>query len=351
MKEYVVIKPLLNIRSFPSDQKDDTYLGQLLEGEILYLHDQETIGTTPLGGTSNLWLRDSLNRFVAKEGVKLSDWEEEKKQITQTLRNFWIHSKGQGIAIALLDSGVTEHHPNLSNNIKHIPFVPNEVPIIPHGSRMAGIMTGRADAEIISFCPEVKIYDYKIFQNDDRNTPTNLIAALKDIKTIDEIRVINLSLEFLDGILTPEQITDIDNLIKECIDNKKIVVAATGNNRQYVAYPGRNTDLITIGALIRNEAINFPDGVAEDKPKKDPNCFINFGNWSFCDLTGIQPNDNINSSEATAIFSALVALKLGASPALTTADIKQSINKSTVLIGQKPGLPISKLNINIFLNQ
>ena len=47
MKEYIVTKEILNIRSKPSDESDATYVGKLLKGDRVWLDDDEIIGVVP----------------------------------------------------------------------------------------------------------------------------------------------------------------------------------------------------------------------------------------------------------------------------------------------------------------
>ena len=70
MRPYIVIKEILNFRSEPSDVHESSFIGQALKGEPLFLEEREIVGVIPRGGTTNLWLSDQHNRFVAKEGVR-----------------------------------------------------------------------------------------------------------------------------------------------------------------------------------------------------------------------------------------------------------------------------------------
>ena len=351
MKQFIVIKDILNIRNRPSAEGDDNFIGSLIKNETVFLNEEEIIGTVPVGGKSNMWLGDNFNRFVASEGVRLKTWEDTKAELINDLTTFWEKkTRGANVSVALVDTGVVSGHPNLSVNLNHINIANDGDPDDPHGTRMAGLMFGKKDNKVVGLAPGIGIAEYKIFQRNGRNTKENLIEALRQIDQNPDIKLINLSLEFLKNALSPNEKTVTDDLIRSCIEKGKIVIAATGNNNEYVMYPGSNSDVITVGAIKNNTAINFPNGIEAANVSKDPDCFIEFGNWTFCDAKSVEDDERFNSSEATAIMSSLIALKIAANPNLIQSEIKKHIKDSSTLFQTKPGLNVFKLNVRVFLN-
>jgi len=71
MKQYIVTKPILNIRNSASDADESNFIGQLLVGETLYLTDNDITGVTPKGGETNIWRTDNLNRLASQDGIRL----------------------------------------------------------------------------------------------------------------------------------------------------------------------------------------------------------------------------------------------------------------------------------------
>ena len=73
IREYIVTKDILNIRSKPSDESD--FKGELKLNTTVWLDDKEIIGTIPTGGTTNIWLLYNTNKFVSKDGLGFSAQE------------------------------------------------------------------------------------------------------------------------------------------------------------------------------------------------------------------------------------------------------------------------------------
>ncbi len=96
MKEYIVTKEILNIRSKPSDESDDTYVGQLLKGDRVWLDDDEIVGVVPKGGESNVWKGKSGSKnVVAIDGVRSITYEDKKKEFLNDSSMSYLHNNSQ----------------------------------------------------------------------------------------------------------------------------------------------------------------------------------------------------------------------------------------------------------------
>ncbi len=373
LSPYIVTRKVLNVRNKPSIE-DESLIGELPEGATVYLHPEEISDIIPRQATTGIWLRDPYNRYVAKEGVSLLDWPAIKLKLIEAVKNFWNYSTGDTVVIGLFDTGVMNNHLGISPKIKRfhcfkdgVAHVPHEISLPigeltdNHGTRMAGLLSGISGGEMVGFAPGLEIHDYRIFQTNGRATRENFREALKLALAAEQLSVLNLSIAFYPGQLVPIR-PELDELIKACIQKGKIVVAATGNTScadpqsPAILYPGCIEEVITIGAIVKGIPVNYKDCQSSLENLKTPDCFIEMDDWQFCNRdhnnNGIIEQDaRINSSEATAVFSSLVALKKKLAPSLNQAMVKAQVKKCSSLIQTWKGMKIHKLNIPDFLNE
>lgn len=236
MTEYIVIKDILNIRDRPSDDPEESFAGELYRNEIVYLHDEPVKGKIPAGGSTNLWLKDQYGQLVHSEGVRQPSWQEKKQELFSVIRRFWQKGTGRGVTIALLDTGVVDSH-HLLPPMKHFDVYNDRIhpkvksmPTDFHGSRMAGIFCGLDNRDILGLCPDVTVVDYRIIQKSGMELDRHLTTALKSISKNPEIKIINMSFEFIPETIADSRMHELDSLMEECTRNGKIIMAASGNH-------------------------------------------------------------------------------------------------------------------------
>ena len=166
-------------------------------------------------------------------------------------------SRGQGIAWALLDSGIDPLHPHFGygtprNNIGHVfdcigtgrtvEWDPKKNPDAGidrngHGTHVAGIIGGGlSDLGISGIAPSVSLYSYKVLGDDARGSDAKVIKALDHIYEINRnatspiIHGVNLS---LGGAFDPEVFgcgdTPICKQLRKLWRQGVVVVLAAGN--------------------------------------------------------------------------------------------------------------------------
>lgn len=81
LREYIVTKELLNIRSRPTEESD--FKGDLKLNSNVWLDDQEILGTVPLGGETNRWLVYNTTSFVSKDGLRVKGYEDKKAEFVK----------------------------------------------------------------------------------------------------------------------------------------------------------------------------------------------------------------------------------------------------------------------------
>jgi hypothetical protein len=229
MKEYIVTKDILNIRSKPSDESDDTFVGQLLKGDRVWLEDEEVTGVVPKGGESNIWkVRTGSENVVAGDGVVAASefWIKEFG-----IDELWKTTKGEGVTIILVDSGV-KHCADLEQaNITRATILTEKdmTDNVGHGTLMASIICG-SGKNISGVSPNAEIISLK-FTNAVSNLNTNdFVAACELIpKMIQEGKyyIVNFSLDLSED-MSEDNKTSIQKVINSFSKNV-IFSAAVGN--------------------------------------------------------------------------------------------------------------------------
>ena len=162
---------------------------------------------------------------------------------------------GEGIKIAVIDTGVDYNHPDLfgfgvdGKVVGGYDFVDNDgTPIDTngHGTEVAGIIA--ADGQLQGVAPKAKILAYRVSDDGESVSSTLIIKAIEQA-IIDDADVINISL----GVnLTNKK---IDNVVNKAVENGIVVVSAAGNHgpdASSIGSPGINPNVITVGATYNN---------------------------------------------------------------------------------------------------
>lgn len=175
---------------------------------------------------------------------------------------------GQGITVAVFDTGIDYTHPDLGGcfgeNCKVLggyDFINDDADPLEdeernyryfgHGTEVSGIIA--ANGEQVGVAPDANILAYKVCGRD--GCPTEAILSAIDMvidpdgdpATDDQPQVVNLSLGSLNGDSTTVTAVALNELVQQGI----VVVAASGNEGGFgeVGAIGSAPDAITVGAL------------------------------------------------------------------------------------------------------
>ncbi len=162
---------------------------------------------------------------------------------------------GDGIRVAVIDTGVDFNHPDLfgwGNDGKVVGgynFIHEDQPPMDtngHGTQVAGVIA--ANGEIIGIAPKAKILAYKVSENGEGVSSELIIKAIE--KAIgDEADIINISL----GVNKTN--SKIDHAVNRALEKEIFVVTASGNDGpelKTIGSPGRNFGSVTVGATYNN---------------------------------------------------------------------------------------------------
>ena len=228
-------------------------------------------------------------------------------------------SQGQGIDIAVVDTGVHVAHPDLEGRIGNLHnMVDNDATAFNHdrhGTEVAGVIVANADNHlgIVGIAPKATLSIYKAcwYPSDAgagaRCNTFTLAKALSALIDTD-IRIINLSLGGPEDPL-------LTKLLTLLLDQDRIVVAAMPPGGDLDGFPAATPGVI----VVRSSAA--PDAPAKtlSAPGKDILTTQPDGSYDFTS----------GSSMAAAHVSGIAALLLSLSPDLSANDLRGILLRSS----------------------
>lgn len=203
-------------------------------------------------GLNTVALQPLSATFPDFPGRQMLGWGQE----LMGLHQIPAHLNGQGVKIAIIDSGCDNTHP-LLKHIKHGLDLNNRADTstwtqdeIAHGTHCAGVIAGAATAGqgIRGFAPGAEVHIFKVFPDGRFDT---LMRAL-DLCIERQIDVVNCSL----GSDQPN--TFVRNKLEEARQNGVACVVATGNSAREVQFPANLPSVLSVAALGQQQ--RFPTG-------------------------------------------------------------------------------------------
>jgi len=266
----------------------------------------------------------------------------------------WEQSRGRGVIVAVLDTGVDKNHPDLRGRVlPGIDFFNQDTDPDDdhyHGTHIAGIIAANANngIGIAGVAPEAQILPIKVL---DHNNRSNQIQTALDhlaqaiVWASDQgARVINLSLQ------SPQSSQQLLKAIRYAEKKGVVIVAAMGNHRHNkVMFPA---GYATLSNVIAVSAIQPDQRIWEGS---------NWGRWVSLSAPGYKIMSTLPSSlppaaqrlsdktedqlyglstgtsQAAPYVAGVAALLLSQNPRLTPQQVKHILMKSAVDLGSKSG--------------
>jgi type VII secretion-associated serine protease mycosin len=262
------------------------------------------------------------------DSIRDSEWHIRSMRVAEANKI----STGQGIIVAVIDTGVYPHA-DLRNNLLIGTSVAEgksdngQVDKNGHGTKMASLIAAYGkikNSGVVGIAPEAKILPVR-YTDPDGGADT--VSAGKAIvwSANHGAKVINFS-----GAVGPG--LDMDSAMKTAADNDAVVVAASGNVGQDVveAYPAAMPGVLAVGA--------------SDKSGQRASISIRSQNMQICapgvEIVGASPPNRYDvgqgTSDSTAIVSGAVALVRAKFPNLSAQDVIHRLTATATDIG-KPG--------------
>ncbi|MFK0194701.1 S8 family serine peptidase [Kitasatospora sp. NPDC090308] len=252
------------------------------------------------------------------------------------LDKVWSVSKGDGVIVAVIDTGVKANHPDLSGSL--LPgYDPGgqgrEIkPTTEHGTGMASLIAGHGHGNgegVTGLAPGAKILP--IFHGDGGAMPQGIKWAVDH-----GAKVINISQ--VTDLVEQDSFTDA---VAYALQHKVLIVAGTGNDGGPVRPPANVPGVLAVGAVDKNQRIwpqsNYGPEVMLTAPGVDIVMAGSGGSGSctsqYCMADG--------TSDSTAYVSAAAALVFAKYPDLTPGQVANRLVKTAAAPAGASKLPDS----------
>ncbi len=183
----------------------------------------------------------------------------------------WDKSQGDGVKVAVIDTGIDTHHPDLAGKVvASQSFVGGSVEDnMGHGTHVAGIIAANTNngQGIAGVCPKCQLIIAKSQGDDGKGDSMAMTKAIK--WSADQgAKIINMSLG------APQSQSMVEEAVNYAVGKGVIIVAAAGNdNVSQKSYPAGYDNVVSVAATDQ---------------KDEKASFSNFGAWVKVAAPGFQ---------------------------------------------------------------
>ncbi|BCB80368.1 type VII secretion-associated serine protease [Phytohabitans flavus] len=198
--------------------------------------------------------------MVRRDQVREEQWQLNELRATHA----WRHSTGDGVTVAVIDSGVDAGHPDLAGQV--LPGVDmvaqggdGRADPVGHGTTVAGLIAGRNDDDngVMGLAPHAKILPVRVLDAENRYDDALIVAKGVRWAVDNGAEVINLS---LGGSGTSPALAAAldyafarDVVVVACTGNYSTDPApASGRPATEVWYPAREPGVLAVTGLDRD---------------------------------------------------------------------------------------------------
>jgi type VII secretion-associated serine protease mycosin len=264
------------------------------------------------------------------DSVRDTQWHLQYLKITEAHKI----SQGEGVVVALIDSGVDSAHEDLTGNI-----LPG-IDVVAggngnglgdtdgHGTAMAGLIaahghgTGGADG-MLGIAPKAKILSIRITAGKNTSTSTAFVQAV-DYAIAAKARIVSVS-----G--AAQRADETMQAVQRAQAAGLLIVAAAGNlpeDGSFVIAPASYRGVIAVSATDRNGAIAAVSQRGPEVSIAAPGIDIN--STSNVNGGGKRYTKGFGTSESTAIVSGTAALIWSRYPTLTAREVATLLTTTAV---------------------
>jgi subtilisin len=193
------------------------------------------------------YIREDIHG-LGPDVAQISGWEIKKFNI----ENQWNLSKGEGVKVAVIDTGCDLNHPDLKNNLlQGKNFVePGKDPQDRngHGTHTAGTIAAEDNqVGMVGVAPKAKIIPIKALNDDGQGRLELIVEAI--------VWAADNGADFISMSLgSPQASGPLERAIEYASNKGSIIFCAAGNSGEQVdiMYPAKYDHTIAIGAIDKN---------------------------------------------------------------------------------------------------
>lgn len=242
--------------------------------------------------------------------------------------------KGDGIGIALVDTGVSYHQDLASRVVAFKDFVNGRNEAYDdngHGTHIAGILAGNgamSEGKYVGIAPEANLYVCKCLDHKGNGFFDSAIKAFQSIrsdKSQYNIRLINVSIggELIENDNRQSYFLEE---VRKLWQEGYIVVAAAGNGgpkRHTITVPGCVKEIITVGSIFENQGNPYSGNGPTKNCIVKPEVVAPGTGIISCSNKGASYSPLSGTSMAAPIVTGSIALLLQKYPYLSNKEVKK----------------------------
>jgi type VII secretion-associated serine protease mycosin len=230
------------------------------------------------------------------------------------------YSQGQGITVAVIDSGVDAEHQDLRGNVSAgADFLPEgsgngQRDTDGHGTAMAGLIAAHGHGSgdgALGIAPKAKILPIRsVVSYASKNTNPNAVVQGIDYAVAHGAKVVNLS-------IAVGRSQDMRDVVQRAREADVLLVAGAGNttDQVFVPYPGGADGVLTVAAINRSGNRDPISVTGKEVDIAAPGADV------LSTKSGGGYRTGTGTSDATAIVSGAVALVRAKYPNLSADEV------------------------------
>ena len=236
----------------------------------------------------------------------------------------WPESRGAGVMVAVIDTGIDADHPDLADNIAGgVNFVSKNwrKPANPsnwdddegHGTHVAGIIAALDNTiGVVGVAPEASLYAVKVLDRTGSGYVSDIVAALEwSVANGMDVATMSLGTD-----------VDVESLQDACdiaASAGMLLVAAAGNDKTDVDYPAAYDSVIAVAATDAADALYYWSSPGPEVEVAAPGVSINstYKGGGYALLTGT----SMAAPHVTGTLALLIAVGTSLDPCAGADDL------------------------------